>query len=57
MGIMMKGRMGKSVPRSLSEEKYPMLRDPPMERTFRFSEVDMSCQGGFKEYVFGRALP
>ena len=25
-----------------------MLRDPPMERTFRFSGVDMSFQGGFK---------
>ena len=26
-----------------------MLRDPPMERTFRFSEVDLSLQGGFKD--------
>ena len=33
-----------------------MLRDPPMERTFRFSGVDMSLQGGFKEYVLGGSL-
>lgn len=38
---------GKGVPRSLSEEKYPMLRDPPMVRIFRSSVVDMLFQGGF----------
>ena len=37
----------KGVPRSLSEEKYPMLRDPPMVRIFRSSVVDMLFQGGF----------
>lgn len=41
--------------RSLSEEKYPMLRDPPMERTFRFSAVDMSFLEAGSRICSGRA--
>lgn len=37
----------------MTEEKYPMLRDPPMERTFRLSGPGVDMSMSFRVVIVG----